>query len=41
MHEKEIRNLIIDSAIHLHQDLGPGLLDLVYEVSLAAKLRKF
>ena len=40
MHENEIETLIIDSAIHLHQDLGPGLVETVYEVTLAAKLRK-
>jgi PD-(D/E)XK nuclease superfamily len=39
MHENEIGTLIVDSAVHLHQDLGPGLLETVYEVSLAAKLR--
>jgi GxxExxY protein len=40
MHENEIGTLIVDSAVHLHQDLGPGLLEMVYEVPLAAKLRK-
>ncbi len=40
MHENEIGTIIVDSAIHLHQDLGPGLLETVYEVTLAAKLRK-
>lgn len=40
MHENEIGTLIVDSAVHLHQDLGPGLLETVYEVALAAKLRK-
>jgi len=40
MHENEIGTLIVDSAAHLHQDLGPGLMETVYEVSLAAKLRK-
>jgi GxxExxY protein len=40
MHENEVGTLIVDSAIHLHQDLGPGLLETVYEVTLAAKLRK-
>ena len=29
MHENEIGTLIVDSAIHLHRDLGPGLLELV------------
>jgi GxxExxY protein len=40
MHENDIGTLIIDSAIQLHRDLGPGLLETVYEVTLAAKLRK-
>lgn len=40
MHENEIGKIIIDSAIHLHRDLGPGLLESVYEVTLAAKLRQ-
>ena len=40
MHENEIGALIVDAAVRLHQDLGPGLLETVYEVTLAAKLRK-
>ena len=40
MHENEIGTLIVDSAVRLHQDLGPGLLETVYEVTLAAKLRR-
>ena len=40
MHENEIGTLIVDSAVHLHQDLGPGLLEAVYEMALAAKLVK-
>lgn len=39
MHENEIGTLIVDSAVQLHQDLGPGLLETVYEVILAAKLK--
>ncbi len=31
MHENEIGTLIVDSAVHLHQDLGPGTLETVYE----------
>jgi hypothetical protein len=34
MHENEIGTLIVDCAVHLHQDLGPGLLETVYEVTL-------
>ena len=40
MHENDIGTSIVDSAIHLHQDLGPGLLETVYEVTMAAMLRK-
>jgi len=40
MHENEIGTLIVDSAVRLHRDLGPGLLETVYEVSLATKIRK-
>lgn len=40
MDENEIGKSIVDSAVHVHQDLGPGLLETVYEVILAAKLRK-
>ena len=40
MHENEIGTLIVDTAVHLHQDLGPGLLETVYEVTLFAKLRQ-
>lgn len=38
MHENEIGTVIIDCAIHLHQALGPGLLETVYEATLAKKL---
>jgi GxxExxY protein len=40
MHENEIGTAIVDCAVHLHQDLGPGLLETVYEVTLAGKLLK-
>ena len=40
MHENEIGTAIVDCAVHLHQDLGPGLLESVYEVTLARKLEK-
>lgn len=39
MHENEIGTRIVDSAVRLHQDLGPGLLESVYEVVLASKLQ--
>jgi GxxExxY protein len=40
MHENEIGTVIVDCAVHLHMDLGPGLLENVYEVTLARKLEK-
>jgi len=40
MHENDIGTVIVDAAIHLHKDLGPGLLESVYEATLAAKLRQ-
>lgn len=40
MHENEIGTIIVDCAVQLHQDLGPGLLESVYEVILARKLEK-
>jgi GxxExxY protein len=35
---EEISGDVIDIAIRLHRDLGPGLLESVYEVILASKL---
>jgi GxxExxY protein len=40
MHENDIGTIIVDRAVQLHQDLGPGLLETVYEVTLAAQLSK-
>ena len=40
MHENEIGTVIVDCAVHLHQDLGPGLLETVYEVTLTQELKK-
>jgi GxxExxY protein len=40
MHENEIGTVIVDCAVHLHQSLGPGLLESVYEVTLAKKLER-
>ncbi len=39
MYENEIGTIVIDSAIEIHRALGPGLLETVYEVVLAHKLR--
>ncbi|MFW5860166.1 MAG: GxxExxY protein, partial [Planctomycetota bacterium] len=39
MDENDIGTVIVDCAVELHQDLGPGLLETVYEVTLAHKLK--
>jgi GxxExxY protein len=38
MTENEIGKLVVDSAIAVHRELGPGLLETVYEVILAHQL---
>ena len=38
MHENEISGIILDSAMKIHQTLGPGLLESDYEVVLAHEL---
>ena len=40
MTENEIAKEVVDAAFHIHTKLGPGLLGSVYEVVLAAVLRK-
>jgi GxxExxY protein len=40
MTENEIGKLVVDSAIAVHRELGPGLLETVYEVILAHELRQ-
>jgi len=40
MTEDEIGKQIVDAAVQLHQGLGPGLLETVYEVILAHELRR-
>jgi GxxExxY protein len=40
MHENEIGTVIVDCAVHLHQALGLGLLESVYEATLARQLEK-
>ena len=40
MTENEISKIVVDAAVKLHQDLGPGLLESVYEVALAYLLIK-
>jgi GxxExxY protein len=38
MNEEEVSAVVVDAAFHLHKDLGPGLLESVYEVVLARML---
>ena len=38
MNENEIGKIIVDCAVQLHMELGPGLLETVYEVVLARQL---
>ena len=38
MTENEIGSIIVDTAVHLHKELGSGLLESVYEVILMKKL---
>src|SRR5437879_4522895 len=40
MQPNEITRQIIDAAYKIHKELGPGLLEPVYEVALAHELRK-
>ncbi len=37
--KEEIATILVDCAFRLHRDLGPGLLETVYEVVLAKMLR--
>ena len=39
MEENDIGTALVDCAVKLHQDLGPGLLESVYEVILAHTLQ--
>ena len=40
MHENEIGKIIVDAAFKIHKELGPGLLESVYEILLAHELNK-
>jgi GxxExxY protein len=40
MTENEVGKIIVDAAIAVHRELGPGLLETVYEVILAYELRQ-
>jgi len=40
MNENDIGKIIVDCAVRLHKELGPGLLETVYEVILAHMLQE-
>ena len=40
MSENEIGTIVVDASICVHRELGPGLLETVYEVALAHELRE-
>ena len=40
MTENEIGKIVVDAAFRVHSRLGPGLLESVYEATLAYELRK-
>ncbi|MDD2520811.1 MAG: GxxExxY protein [Kiritimatiellae bacterium] len=40
MDENEIGKIAVDSAVQIHRELGPGLLETVYEIVLARELER-
>lgn len=40
MNENQIGTIIVEEAVRLHQELGPGLLESVYETLLAHRLQR-
>ena len=40
MTENEIGTIILDAAVYIHRQLGPGLLESVYEAILAKEIEK-
>ena len=40
MNENEIGEIIVDASLKVHRELGPGLLEIVYEVALAHELEE-
>lgn len=40
MTENEIAKIVVDAAFHIHTDLGPGLLESVYQTVMTHELRK-
>lgn len=39
MHEDDIAKIVMDKAFHIHRNLGPGLLESVYETILATQIQ--
>ena len=39
MEENDIGTMVVDAAIRVHREIGPGLLESVYEIILAHELR--
>ncbi|MEW6490420.1 MAG: GxxExxY protein [Thermodesulfobacteriota bacterium] len=40
MNENEVARAVVDAAFHVHKELGPGLLESVYEAVLAKELTR-
>ena len=40
MNENEIGRIVVDCAVQLHRELGPGLLEIVYEVLLEHQIHE-
>jgi len=40
MHENEVAREVVDSAIQIHRELGPGLLESVYDLVMAHELSR-
>jgi len=40
MNENQIGNIVVDCCVAIHKELGPGLLESVYEIILLHKLRE-
>jgi GxxExxY protein len=40
MNENEIGRIVVDTAVAIHRELGPGLLETVYEVIMARELSR-
>lgn len=41
LEEEEIGNAIVNAAFNVHKELGPGLLEKIYEVCMVHELRKY